>query len=88
MFHSVGVSKNTSRLSDDATTVPMSPSPVVSPSAKAGGAGPRKASSTVGSTRRTKVSMNDVVATPNEASTKMEVYWQLRSFNKPGLKEA
>ena len=78
--------KTASKVSHDATTVQMSHSPVISPSAEAVGAGSRR------------VSVNDVVTTPkrlvkvsqqpNEASLKVEIYRQLKSFNKPGLKEA
>jgi len=78
--------KTASKVSHDATTVQMSHSPVISPNAEAVGAW------------SVRVSGDDVVATPkrpvkvtqqpNEASPKVEVYRQLKSFNKPGLKEA
>ena len=78
--------KTASKVSHDATKVQMSHSPIISPSAEAVGAGSRR------------VSVNDVVTTPkrlvkvsqqpNEASLKVEIYRQLKSFNKPGLKEA
>ena len=78
--------KTANKVSHDATTVQMSHSPVISPNAEAVGAWSMRVSGdAVVATPKRPVK---VTQQPNEASPKVEVYRQLKSFNKPGLKEA